>query len=89
MSHVIQNKKKLLQRARRVQGQVAALVTALEEERDCGSVLQQIAACRGAIHGLMTEVLEGHVSCHLTLDDPDERRKSADEILQLVRTYMR
>ncbi len=59
MAHTIHGKKKLLARVRRIAGQTRALEQALEEGSECAAVLQQIAAIRGAVNGLMNEVLEG------------------------------
>ncbi len=64
MAHTLKNKKSLLTRIRRIKGQSEALERALEQEAECGAVLQQIAAIRGAINGLMAEVLVGHVREH-------------------------
>ena len=75
MPHTIKGKKPLLARVRRIKGQAAALEKALEEEADCSAVLQQIAAIRGAVNGLMAEVLEGHLREHLNADDlPRQQR---------------
>ncbi|MCR6553657.1 metal/formaldehyde-sensitive transcriptional repressor, partial [Aeromonas sp. CPF2-S1] len=57
MSHTVHDKKKLLARVRRIKGQTGALESALEQETDCAAILQQIAAIRGAVNGLMLEVL--------------------------------
>ncbi|WP_427194486.1 metal/formaldehyde-sensitive transcriptional repressor [Pseudomonas aeruginosa] len=65
MAHTIHGKKKLLARVRRIAGQTRALEQALEEGSECAAVLQQIAAIRGAVNGLMNEVLEGHIREHL------------------------
>ena len=59
VAHTIHGKKKLLARVRRIAGQTRALEQALEEGSECAAVLQQIAAIRGAVNGLMNEVLEG------------------------------
>lgn len=59
MAHTIHGKKKLLARVRRIARQTRALEQALEEGSECAAVLQQIAAIRGAVNGLMNEVLEG------------------------------
>jgi DNA-binding FrmR family transcriptional regulator len=48
MSHTIKEKQNLILRAKRIQGQVGALVRALDEERDCSDVLQLMSAARGA-----------------------------------------
>ena len=61
MSHTIRDKKALLTRVRRIAGQAAALEKALEQESECAAILQQIAAIRGAVNGLMGQVLEHHI----------------------------
>ena len=65
MAHTIKDKDKLLARVRRIAGQVAAIERGLTEERDCSSILQLIASSRGAIGGLMSEVLEEHIQFHV------------------------
>lgn len=90
MAHVTRNQKKLLGRVRRIGGQVAALEKALQGNTDCGEVLIQIAAVRGAVHGLMMEVLADHLQEHV-VDEADERRR-ADEmaaVTSLMRTYLK
>ena len=79
MPHTIKEKKQLLTRVRRIKGQADALEKALEQGTDCSAVLQQIAAIRGAVNGLMAEVLEGHIREHLGVDDisPEQVRKIA------------
>ncbi|MFL9598642.1 metal-sensing transcriptional repressor, partial [Aeromonas veronii] len=56
-----EEKKKVLTRVRRIRGQIDALERALENGGECRSILQQIAAVRGAANGLMAEVLESHI----------------------------
>jgi DNA-binding FrmR family transcriptional regulator len=65
MAHTIKDKQKLLNRVRRIRGQIDAIERALEEEKGCMSVLQQITSCRGAINGLAAVVLEDHIRTHL------------------------
>lgn len=90
MAHVTRNQKKLLSRVRRIGGQVAALEKALEANIDCGEVLTQIAAVRGAVHGLMMEVLAGHLQEHVVAE-PDERRRASEMavVTDLMRTYVK
>ncbi len=90
MSHTTREKSKLLARVRRIRGQVEALERALDAESGCAEVLQQIAAVRGAINGLMVEVMEDHIETHLTESESDTRRRQgADELIEVVRTYLR
>jgi len=90
MAHVIWNQKKLLTRVRRVGGQVAALEKALTVGAECADVLVQIAAVRGAVHGLMIEVLNEHLQEHVAAEsDPKRRSEEANAIAELVRTYIK
>ena len=91
MAHTIKAKKHLLARVRRIQGQAGALERALEEETDCSAVLQQIAAIRGAVSGLMAEVLEGHLRDHLASAAvaPEERARDLEQVVSVLRSYLR
>jgi len=90
MSHIHQNPKKLLARVRRIGGQVKALEQSLEGGADCVEVLTQIAAARGAMHGLMLEVLNDHLKAHIA-DEPEQtaRAEEVETITRLLRTYFR
>ncbi|MGA8134915.1 MULTISPECIES: metal/formaldehyde-sensitive transcriptional repressor [Pseudomonas] len=91
MPHTIKDKKRLLTRVRRIKGQAEALENALNMEVECTAVLQQIAAIRGAVNGLMNEVLEGHIREHLGADDvtPAQRREDVDEVVSALRSYLK
>jgi DNA-binding FrmR family transcriptional regulator len=91
MAHTIKEKKRLLARVRRIQGQSAALEKALEQETECAAILQQIAAIRGAVQGLMTEVLEGHIREHLGPDavSPEQRNEDMEEVIAVLKSYLK
>ena len=92
MSHTIKNKKELLLRAKRIQGQVKALVRALTEERDCSDVLQLMSAARGAMNSLMAELLEGHIRSHVLNGKQrptSEQVAAADEVIAMVKSYLK
>lgn len=91
MPHTPEEKKRVLSRIRRVRGQLDALETALEAGADCGPVLQQIAAMRGAVNGLMAGVLESHLREEFTsmVDTTDAQKSSIDEVISLIRTYLK
>jgi len=65
MSHTKSEKTKLMNRIRRVRGQIEAVERAIENEEGCAAVLHLIVAARGAINGLMTEVIEDHIRLHV------------------------
>ena len=92
MSHTIKEKQKLLLRAKRIQGQVEALVRALTEERDCSEVLQVMSAARGAMNSLMAELLEGHIRNHVLNGKQrvtSQQLIAAEEVIDMVKSYLK
>jgi DNA-binding FrmR family transcriptional regulator len=89
MSHVAKDKKKLVARTRRINGQVASLERALESDQDCHAILQQIAAVRGAVNGLMLEVLEGHLREHVAPTMGKRNRAELDPVVTLLKRYLK
>ncbi len=89
--HTVEEKPKLILRIKRIKGQIAAIERALEGDHDCSDVLQLITAARGAMNGLMAELLEGHIRFHVI----DSKKASsgqalaADELVEIVRSYLR
>ena len=82
-------KQKLIQRLRRIEGQVHGIEGMLEEERDCREVLQQLAAVRSAVQGVSRVFLQEYATeCLLELDKVDstaakaEIRNKRQEIMQ-------
>lgn len=92
MAHTTRDKEKLLVRVRRIRGQVEAIERTLGEEHECADVLQLVAACRGALNGLMSELIEGHIRFHVLA--PNGRKsapqtEAAEELIEVVRTYLK
>jgi DNA-binding FrmR family transcriptional regulator len=92
MTHTIREKTKLLARVRRIRGQVEAIERALDGEAGCEQVMHLIAGARGAIAGLMAEVVEDHVRTHLV--DAEKHPgalnvEAAEQLLEVVRTYLK
>jgi DNA-binding FrmR family transcriptional regulator len=80
----------MLSRARRIKGQVEAIERALEGDSECEDILQLVASCRGALNGLMAELIEGHVRFHVL--DPAQKTlpsqlEAADELIAVVKRY--
>lgn len=90
MAHVAANSKKLFTRVRRIRGQVEALEQALSGAPECVDVLTQIAAVRGAVNGLMLEVLDGHLREHLAHEKSASKRDAeVDEVTAILRSYFK
>jgi DNA-binding FrmR family transcriptional regulator len=90
MAHTVREKAKLLARIRRIQGQATALEKQLAEEGDCIAILQQIAAIRGAVNGLMAAVIEGHLMDHVVKESQQKQREQdANVVLQVIKSYLK
>lgn len=88
MPHTTRDKEKLIARVHRISGQVKAIEKALDDEQEPSSVMQLIASCRGALNGLMSELMEGHLKEHVAEEKNIGKRKiAADEILEILKTY--
>ena len=90
--HTTLHKTKLLARVRRLRGQVEAIERALDDEAGCDQLMHLIAGARGAMAGLMAEVVEDHVLTHLV----DAERHpgaldtdAAEQLLDVVRAYLK
>ncbi len=92
MSHTVHEKQKLLARVRRIKGQVEAIERSLDGEAGCDQILHLIAGTRGALAGLMAEVVEDHVRTHLV--DAEKYPQAlngdaAEQLLEVIRTYLK
>jgi DNA-binding FrmR family transcriptional regulator len=94
LPHSPEEKKRAITRLRRIRGQVDGLERAIAAGTDCGPVLQQIAALRGAVNGLMADILDGHLHEEFTqvAVDPKIRKQhqaSIEQVIALVRSYLK
>ena len=89
--HTVANKKKLIARVRRIRGQLEAVERALEEELGCVEVLQTVTSARGALNGLVGELIEGHIRAHVIDEEAAAapQRQAAEELIQIVRSYVK
>ena len=92
MAHLKREREKLLARVKKLRGQLNAVETAITEDAECSDVLMTLAACHGALKGLMVEILEGHIRFHVVDPDqrPDSKRaKATAELIDVLRAYLR
>ncbi len=92
MTHTIREKQKLLGRVKRIGGLIDAIERAVENEAGCDQVMHLIAGVRGAVAGLMAEVIEDHVRTHLLAgadERPADRAEAADHLFEVIRTYLK
>ncbi len=80
----------MLSRVRRIKGQVEAIERVMEGEGECEEILQLVASCRGALNGLMAELIEGHVKFHVlppASKTHPSQLEAADELIAVVKRY--
>ena len=88
MAHTMKNRKKLLSRVHRLQGQLAAVAVALEDEGECYKILQTLSSCRGALNGLMGEIVEGHIREHVVASKNTKDAASAgEETIEILKSF--
>lgn len=89
MSHMKANKDDLLKRVKRIAGQVQAIERALEDDADCAKTLHLVAATRGALNGLLEEIIEDHAREHVAHPalTNQERGEGLEQLLEAIRRY--
>lgn len=87
MSHISGEKLDLLNRTKKVVGQLESVERALDEDAPCAEVLQRLAAARGAINALMRELLEDHIRNHMPRTPKSS--EAAQDVIEIVRTYLK
>jgi DNA-binding FrmR family transcriptional regulator len=89
VTHTIRETQKLLARVRRLRGQIEAIERALQGEAGCEQVMHLIAGARGAMAGLMAEVVEDHVRAQLVDRGGTMNAGAVEPLLEVVRAYLR
>lgn len=89
MAHIKSSRDRLLARIRRIAGQIAAIEKAVASDAGFAAILHQVAGVRGAVGGLMDELIEDHVREHVARPDlnDDARSAGAEELIAAIRRY--
>jgi DNA-binding FrmR family transcriptional regulator len=82
------NPTKLLNRLKRIEGQVRGVTRMVEDGRYCIDILTQLQAVRAAVVRVETEMLKDHlnhcIESAIVRGDADEQRRKAAELIELV-----
>ena len=91
MPHLSQHNDKLIQRIRRLKGQLAGVERMLSESEDCYRILQTVTACRGALNGLTRELILSHIDHHLIecKDDAGAVQTGSLELRSIIESYLK
>ena len=92
MAHTSEERRSLLARVNRIEGQVKSIRSALENNSECATVLQQIAACRGAINSLLVQIIDGELRFHVLSKNArvDSREaRAAQDLVEILHRYIK
>ncbi len=78
-------KGKLVQRLRRIEGQVRGVQGMLDEERDCREIIQQLAAVHSAVQGASRIFLQEYAAACLVEMDGVDRPGEGPAVLRQKR----
>ena len=86
MGHMVEKKGELLARVKRIGGQVAAVERGLDRDAGCAEILHLVAAVRGAVNGLLDEIIVDHLGEHVAKSGLS-RAKGAEDLMTVIRRY--
>lgn len=89
MSHANAQRDKLVLRVKRIVGQLGAVERSLEGEIDCSELLQQVASIRGAVNGLLDEIVADHLRERVAKPGLSDRARAqgAEELVAVMKRY--
>ena len=88
MSHTSREKLDLVNRTKKVIGQLESVLKGLNDDEQCSEVLRRLAAARGAINSLMAELMEDHIRNHMPRNSKSAD-EAAEDLIGIVRTYLK
>jgi DNA-binding FrmR family transcriptional regulator len=88
MSHTSREKLDLVNRTKRIVGQLESVLRGLNEDAHCADVLQRLAAARGAINSIMAELIEDHIHNHMPRNSKSSE-EAAEDVIEIVKSYLK
>ena len=82
-------KKALMNRLRRIEGQIRGIEAMLENDAYCNDILQQSAAASAAINAFNRELLGNHIRGCVVRDLHEGRDEIVDELIATVQKLMK
>lgn len=80
-----QDKKDLLNRLKRAEGQMRGVQRMIEEERDCEAILQQLTAVRSALHTASLSLARTYATqCLTEADDARTTTQVIDSLMNVL-----
>lgn len=84
-----EQRKKLLNRLKRIEGQIRGLENMLEQDAYCNDILTQSAAVNAALSGFNRELLASHIHSCVARDLRDGKDEVIDELMLTLAKLMK
>lgn len=84
-----EQRKKLLHRLNRIEGQIRGIKGMLERDAYCPDILTQSAAVNAAVHAFSRELLEAHIRTCVVRDIREGKDEVVDELAETIRKLMK
>lgn len=90
MSHTAKERPKILARVNRLKGQLDAFAKAVETDQDEYQIMQLLASCRGAMNGLMSDIVESHIREHIVnAENKKIAGEAGEELIDIMRSFLK
>ena len=74
----------LIRRLRKIEGQTQGIQRMLNEGRDCGEVINQLASVRAATRRVSVELMKHHLASCLSDGQLGDSEQAIDDVLRLI-----
>lgn len=82
-------KRALITRLSRIEGQVRGVKTMVEEDRYCVDIVTQISAIQAALNSFNKELLARHIKTCVSDDIKEGNEEAVDELCDLLKKLMK
>lgn len=82
-------RKDLITRLNRIEGQVRGVKTMVEEDRYCVDIVTQVSAIQAALNSFNKELLARHIKTCVSDDIREGNEEAVDELCELLKKLMK
>lgn len=86
-AHDVNERHRILNRLRRLEGQIRGLQTMIEDGKDCESVMTQVMAARSALDKIGLHIIGHSMKTCLAEDTTKDRDQLVDEAIEIFLKY--
>ena len=84
-----EEKKKLINRLKRIEGQIRGIIGMMENEAYCNDILIQSAAVNAAVNAFNKELLASHIRTCVARDIREGKDETIDELVATLQKLMK